>query len=135
MPDSLLSDCLKWLNTNGAVVSFVTSVLGFWCGLQTNLWVARRGEWNSVVDRVRVGLLEARRHHSIDWRIDDADLDLLLVQAVWWKRGRIQAAVDRHAEIARQGSRDKWGSVTRSPDQISEIVALREKLLLLVRRR
>lgn len=135
MPDFSISSILDWLNSNGAVVSLCTAAFGFWGGLRTNMLTARRAEWNTVVDRVRAGLLQSRRYDNTDLRVEDADVDLLARQARWHIRGKISKVFTRHAEITGEYQRGASGGIVYSPEQIAEMKALREKLLELVRRR
>ncbi len=121
-----------WLNSNGAVVSIFTAAFGFWGGLRVNLLTARRAEWNAVVDRVRAALIRCETH-EIPIRPDD--MDLLLHQAGWLKRRRIQSVCRCHADINRQHKRDKWGGITHPPEQIAEMTLLRGQLLKLLKRK
>ncbi len=116
-------------------MGLVSGLVGFWAGFRSNLWIARRAEWNAVVDRIRAGLLKSRQYDNIELRMDDADLDLLLVQASWRKRRSIQSVVDRHSNICRDYKRDSGGGIVYTEEQMEGMRAERERLLRLVRRR
>lgn len=132
MPDFSISSILDWLNSNGAVVSLCTAAFGFWGGLRTNLLTARRAEWNAVVDRIRPALLRCATH---EMPVGEADMDLLLQQAGWRMRRRIQGVWRSHSEINRQHHRDEWGACTHPPEQIAEMRELRDQMLILLKRK
>lgn len=129
------AELLTWINANGATVGLVCALVGFWFGFRGNFWLARRVEWNAVADRIRADLLASRRYGNWDLRISDEDVDLLLHQASRGLRARISDVLARHAQIQQACQRGSNGSVDYMPEQISEMEALREKLIELVRRR
>lgn len=128
-------DLLAWFNSNGVAVGALCSLIGFWLGFRTNLWIARRNEWNAVVDRVRAGLLKSRRYDNHDLRIDDEDIDSLIHQAGWNRRRKIHSALERHAAITQDYHQNSLGGVSYYPPQIEEMKQLRERMLGLVVRR
>lgn len=116
-------------------MGLVSGLVGFWAGFRSNLWIARRAEWNAVVDRIRDGLLNSQRLRGRELRISTADIDMLTKLASWRLRRQISTVLDRHARIAKDYQRGSMGQTQHTPEQDAEMRQLRERLLEIVQRR
>lgn len=130
-PDALLG----WVDSNGLVVGLLGSLVSFWAGFRSNLWMARRNEWNAVADRVRASLLKAQHYGNFSIDIGFADTDLLINQSSWLLRKRIQRILRCHSTLHSQYEHDPWNSRTYTPEQILAMEKLRDQLLTCVKRR
>lgn len=126
---------VELINSNGLFVGLLSSLIGFWAGFRAQLWLARRNEWNAVVDRIRSQVVTAQAKEHWAAQLSPADIDLFLNQAPARVERRVREVLAKHEAIAAAYQRDSWGGWYYSEDQQSDMKALLEELLRSVRRR
>ncbi len=130
-----MSAFLDWFNANTAVVGAVSALAGYWFGFRSNIWLERRREWNAVVDRVRAKLIGRTQAPLRSQIIDDADADLLIAKAGFFKRRKIVTSLGELDAIRRQHQKNSWDETTYTSEQEAQAERIRVALLKIITHR